>query len=63
MTDDRKPEAKDEVGERVESPVSFDDYEGAWREGRGMSIEEINAYMRWLRGHEDDTPRDEREAR
>lgn len=44
MTDDRKPEAKDEVGERVESPVSFDDYEGAWREGRGMSIEEINAY-------------------
>lgn len=34
-------------------PVSFADYEGAWREGEGMSIEEVNAYVRELRGHDD----------
>ncbi len=34
-------------------PVSFADYAGAWREGKGMSIEEVNAYVRDLRGHED----------
>lgn len=40
---------------RVErKPVSFADYEGAWREGRGMSWEEVNAYVRDLRGHDDD---------
>lgn len=42
--------------------MSFADYEGAWREGKGMSMEEINAYMRWLRGHEDDATGEEREA-
>ncbi len=36
--------------------VSFADYEGAWREGEGMSWEEINAYVRDLRGHDDDGP-------
>jgi AbrB family looped-hinge helix DNA binding protein len=40
---------------RVErKPVSFADYEGAWREGRGMGWEEVNAYVRDLRGHDDD---------
>lgn len=34
-------------------PVSFADYAGAWREGEGMSIEEVNAYIRDLRGHND----------
>ncbi len=63
MTGDRKPRADGEVGERVaKKPVSFADYEGAWREGRGMSREEISAYMRWLRGYEDDAG-DERETR
>lgn len=39
---------------RVErKPVSFADYAGAWREGKGMSVEEINAYIRDLRGHEE----------
>lgn len=54
MTGDRKPEAKGKAGERVERPVSFADYVGAWREGKGMSEEEVIACMRWLRGHEDD---------
>jgi antitoxin PrlF len=35
-------------------PVSFADYAGAWREGKGMSREEVNAYVRDLRGREDD---------
>lgn len=44
----------EEVRVRVERrPVSFADYAGAWREGEGMSIEEVNAYIRELRGHED----------
>jgi AbrB family looped-hinge helix DNA binding protein len=39
---------------RVErKPVSFADYAGVLREGEGMSIDEINAYIRDLRGHED----------
>lgn len=63
MTGDRKPEAEDEVRERVEKkPVSFADYEGAWREGKGMSTEEVIAYVRWLRGHEDDAAGDEQRA-
>ncbi len=40
---------------RVErKPVSFADYEGAWREGKGMSWEEVNDYVRDLRGYDDD---------
>lgn len=35
-------------------PVSFADYEGAWRVGKGMSWEEVNAYVRDLRGHDDE---------
>lgn len=38
----------------VRKPVSFADYEGAWREGEGMSWEEVNAYVRDLRGHDED---------
>lgn len=41
---------------RVErKPTSFADYAGAWREEgeAGMSIEEVNAYVRDLRGHDD----------
>lgn len=34
-------------------PVSFADYAGLWREGEGTTIEEANAYVRELRGHED----------
>ena len=34
-------------------PVSFADYEGAWREGKGMSWEEVNASIRDMRGHSD----------
>ena len=34
----------------VRKRVSFADYEGAWREGEGMSWQEINAYVRDLRG-------------
>jgi hypothetical protein len=44
-------------------PVGFADYAGAWREGKGMSWEEVNAYVRWLRGHEDDEGGDERGTR
>lgn len=44
----------EEVRVRVErKPVSFADYEGAWREGKGMSWDEVNAYVRDLRGYED----------
>jgi AbrB family looped-hinge helix DNA binding protein len=32
-------------------PVSFADYAGAWREGKGMGWNEINAYISALRGH------------
>ncbi len=39
---------------RVEKdPVSFADYEGAWREGEGKSWEEIVEEIRWMRGHYD----------
>lgn len=38
----------------VKKPVSFADYAGAWREGEGMNRDEVNAYVRDLRGHEDD---------
>lgn len=31
----------------------FAEYEGAWREGEGRTVEEINAWLRELRGHED----------
>lgn len=34
-------------------PVSFADYAGAWREGEGMSWDEVNEYVRDLRGHDD----------
>lgn len=30
----------------------FAEYEGAWREGEGETVEEINAWLRELRGHE-----------
>jgi len=44
----------DEVRVRVtRKPVSFGDYAGVWREGKGMSAEEVNSYVRDLRGHED----------
>jgi len=29
----------------------FAEYEGAWREGEGETIEEINAWLREVRGH------------
>ena len=42
-----------EVRVRVaRKPVSFADYAGIWREGKGMSTEEVNSYVRDLRGHE-----------
>lgn len=31
---------------------AFAEYEGAWREEEGMSTEEINAWLRELRGHD-----------
>lgn len=34
-------------------PVSFTDYAGAWRGGEGMSWDEVNDYVRDLRGRED----------
>lgn len=33
-------------------PVSFADYAGIWREDDGMSVREVNTYVRELRGHE-----------
>ncbi len=46
--------SSDEVRVRVaRKPVSFADYEGAWREGEGMSLAEVEEYMRELRGYED----------
>ncbi len=62
MGEDRRPEAEDE-GRVEKEPVSFADYAGAWREGKGMSWEEVNDYVRWLRGHKDDSPGDKPEAR
>ena len=54
--DDLLFEIADDSGEvRVRvarKPVSFADYAGAWREGEGMSVGEINAYVRELRGHD-----------
>lgn len=48
-------EAEDgEVRVRVaREPVSFAEYAGKWREGEGKSVEEINAWLRELRGHEE----------
>ena len=47
----------DDSGARVRTlrkPISFADYAGAWREGRGMNMEEVNAYVRDLRGRGDE---------
>jgi AbrB family looped-hinge helix DNA binding protein len=41
-----------EIRVRVDrKPVSFADYAGLWREGKGMSTGEVDAYVRELRGH------------
>jgi AbrB family looped-hinge helix DNA binding protein len=37
----------------VREPVSFADYAGIWREGAGMSRNEVNAHVRELRGREE----------
>jgi antitoxin PrlF len=37
----------------IREPVSFADYEGAWREGEGMTWDEINVENREFRGHDD----------
>ena len=45
----------DEMRVRVaRKPVSFADYAGIWREGEGLSLEEVNERVRDLRGHEED---------
>lgn len=36
---------------RSESP--FRQYEGAWRQGEGMSTEEIDQWLRSIRGHDE----------
>ena len=47
-------EDDEQVRVRVErKPVSFADYEGAWREGKGMSLAEVDEYMQELRGYDD----------
>ena len=47
-------EDDEQVRVRVERKrVSFADYEGAWREGKGMSLAEVDEYMRELRGYDD----------
>ena len=47
-------EEDEQVRVRVErKPVSFADYEGAWREGKGMSRAEVDDYMQDLRGYDD----------
>lgn len=47
-------EDDEQVRVRVErKPVSFADYEGAWRERKGMSLVEVDEYMRELRGYDD----------
>ena len=39
---------------RVRRPADvFAEYEGAWREGEGRTVEEINTLLRELRGHAD----------
>jgi len=44
----------DEVRVRaVRRPVGFADYAGAWREGEGMGWDEVNEYVRDLRGRDD----------
>lgn len=46
-------ESGDKVTVRVaRKPVSFADYAGVWREDDGMSLREVNSYVRELRGHE-----------
>lgn len=40
----------------IRKPVSFADYAGIWREEDGMSVEEINAHVRELRGREAQDP-------
>lgn len=47
-------DASGEILVRVaRKPVSFADYAGVWRDEDGMSVEEVNAFVRELRGHED----------
>jgi antitoxin PrlF len=47
-------EDEEQLRVRVErKPVSFADYEGAWREGEGMRLVEVDEYMRELRGYDD----------
>lgn len=42
------------VSLRVSQPADvFAEYEGAWRESEGQTAEEINAWLRELRGHDD----------
>ncbi len=48
--DDEGREAKVRVERKR---VGFADYEGACRKGEGMNWEEIDAYMKELRGYED----------
>ncbi len=49
-------DAGDEVTVRVaRKPASFVDYAGIWREDDGMSVREVNAYVRELRGHENES--------
>ena len=44
----------DEVRVRAaRQPVSFADYARAWCDGEGMSWDEVNDYVRDLRGHDD----------
>lgn len=46
-------DAGNEVTVRVaRKPVSFADYAGIWREDAGMSVREVNTYVRGMRGHE-----------
>jgi glycosyltransferase involved in cell wall biosynthesis len=48
--------ARGRSGDGRASRVSFADYAGVWREGNegvtGMSVEEVNAYVRETRGHD-----------
>lgn len=41
-----------EVRLRLRQPVdAFAGYEGAWRDGEGQTVEEINVWLRETRGH------------